>query len=69
MSSESVLERQKDTERALNGRGRLVLRPSGTEPIVRIMLEGDDIEEITGYAEKLRTVIGEAVNVARGRMD
>ena len=33
----------------LNGHGRLVIRPSGTEPVIRVMGEGDDkamIEEI-----------------------
>jgi phosphoglucosamine mutase len=39
----------KDAEARLNGSGRLVLRPSGTEPVIRVMGEGDDkvlIEEI-----------------------
>ena len=36
-------------EQRLNGHGRLVVRPSGTEPVIRIMGEGDDkalVEEI-----------------------
>ena len=32
----------KDGERRLNGHGRLVIRPSGTEPVIRVMAEGDD---------------------------
>ncbi len=32
----------KDGERRLNGHGRLVIRPSGTEPVIRVMGEGDD---------------------------
>jgi phosphoglucosamine mutase len=38
-----------DAENRLNGHGRLVVRPSGTEPVIRIMGEGDDktmVEEI-----------------------
>jgi phosphoglucosamine mutase len=31
-----------DAERRLNGHGRLVIRPSGTEPVIRVMGEGDD---------------------------
>jgi phosphoglucosamine mutase len=36
-------------EQRLNGRGRLIIRPSGTEPVIRVMGEGDDkllVEEI-----------------------
>ena len=39
----------KDGERRLNGHGRLVVRPSGTEPVIRVMGEGDDqglVEEV-----------------------
>jgi phosphoglucosamine mutase len=32
----------KDGERRLNGHGRLVIRPSGTEPVIRVMAEGED---------------------------
>ncbi len=38
-----------DAERRLNGHGRLIVRPSGTEPVIRVMGEGDDkamIEEV-----------------------
>jgi len=35
-----------DAEAALNGRGRLVIRPSGTEPVIRVMAEGDDALEV-----------------------
>lgn len=33
--------------------GRLLIRPSGTEPLVRVMLEGEDLEEITADASAL----------------
>jgi phosphoglucosamine mutase len=32
----------RSAERRLNGQGRLVIRPSGTEPVIRVMAEGDD---------------------------
>ncbi|MFC4294227.1 phosphoglucosamine mutase [Novosphingobium tardum] len=35
-----------DAEAALAGRGRLVIRPSGTEPVIRVMAEGDDSGEV-----------------------
>ena len=47
----------KDGERRLNGQGRLVIRPSGTEPVIRVMGEGDDkvlVEEVVdGIVEAL----------------
>ncbi|MGA0607796.1 phosphoglucosamine mutase [Phenylobacterium sp. VNQ135] len=48
-----------DAEARLNGSGRLVIRPSGTEPLIRIMAEGDDaklvsqvVREIAGAVKK-----------------
>ena len=35
-----------EAERALEGHGRLVIRPSGTEPVIRVMAEGDDAAEV-----------------------
>ncbi|HKW45442.1 MAG TPA: phosphoglucosamine mutase [Candidatus Eremiobacteraceae bacterium] len=39
-----------EVEAALAGRGRLLVRPSGTEPLVRIMIEGDDVIEMKRLA-------------------
>jgi phosphoglucosamine mutase len=39
----------KDAEQRLDGHGRLIVRPSGTEPVIRVMGEGDDkvlVEEV-----------------------
>ncbi len=46
-------------ETALLGRGRLLVRPSGTEPLLRVMVEGDDPEEIERLAGVLCAVIAE----------
>jgi phosphoglucosamine mutase len=46
-----VLLAIKDAEIRLNGQGRLVIRPSGTEPVIRVMGEGDDktlVEDVVG---------------------
>jgi phosphoglucosamine mutase len=42
-----------DVERKLGGKGRLLVRYSGTEPLLRIMLEGQDQEEIRAWAEQI----------------
>jgi phosphoglucosamine mutase len=41
-------------ERSLQGRGRVLLRYSGTEPILRVMVEGENETEIRSLAEELR---------------
>jgi len=50
----------KAAEKRLNGSGRLVIRPSGTEPVIRVMGEGDDkvqVEEIVdGIVDALTRV-------------
>lgn len=38
---------------AMAGRGRVLLRKSGTEPLVRVMVEGEDEAQVRGYAEEL----------------
>ena len=49
-----------DVEAQLAGRGRLVIRPSGTEPVIRVMAEGDDAAEV----ETVVDAICDAVKVA-----
>jgi phosphoglucosamine mutase len=46
-----------ELEETLANRGRLLLRYSGTEPLARIMIEGQDQAEIENYAKKLASVI------------
>ena len=38
---------------AMAGRGRVLLRKSGTEPLVRVMVEGDDETQVRGHADDL----------------
>ena len=49
------------TESQLGDKGRLLLRYSGTEPLARIMIEGESQTEIEGYAASLATVIRETL--------
>ncbi|MDA7089253.1 phosphoglucosamine mutase [Pseudomonas sp. SA3-5] len=41
------------------GRGRVLLRKSGTEPLLRVMVEGDDEAQVRGYADELAKVVAE----------
>jgi phosphoglucosamine mutase len=59
LENETVKQVVADAEQRLNGSGRLVIRPSGTEPLIRIMAEGDDeklvsqlVKEIAGAVKK-----------------
>lgn len=49
-------------EQEFAGRGRVLIRPSGTEPLVRVMIEGDDIDYITKRASHLASVIEKYVS-------
>lgn len=47
-------------EQRLGNRGRILVRPSGTEPVIRVMAEGEDEAEITAIARELCEVIRKA---------
>jgi phosphoglucosamine mutase len=44
---------------AMGGRGRVLLRKSGTEPLVRVMVEGEDEKQVAGYADELAKLVAE----------
>ena len=48
-----------DVEKSIGGRGRALLRESGTEPVVRIMIECESKEKCKEYAQRIATVIRE----------
>lgn len=47
----------KRIEDMMSGEGRVLIRPSGTEPLVRVMIEGKDLENITKLAEGLSDLL------------
>ena len=49
-----------DAEAQLHGRGRLVIRPSGTEPVIRVMAEGDDADEVERVVDAICDAVKEA---------
>ncbi|HEY9051887.1 MAG TPA: phosphoglucosamine mutase [Gammaproteobacteria bacterium] len=51
----------KDVESKLNGRGRVLLRPSGTEPLIRVMVEGEDEKSVSNFAQQIADAVSESV--------
>ncbi len=49
-----------EAEAALNGKGRLLIRPSGTEPVIRVMAEGDDAGEVEAAVDAICAAVAEA---------
>lgn len=59
-----VQEAVKAVEKQLNGQGRVLLRPSGTEPLIRVMVEGEDEKQVTGYAQQIADAVSASVKHA-----
>ncbi len=51
-----------EAEAQLSGRGRLVIRPSGTEPVIRVMAEGDDAGEVEQVVDAICDAVKEAAS-------
>ena len=57
----AIMDALKAAEQRLDGRGRILVRPSGTEPKIRVMLEGDDIKLINRIGRTIAKVIRETM--------
>ena len=57
MEYTEIAEAVSDLEKKFHGEGRVLIRPSGTEPLVRVMIEGKDQKEIQKEAENLAELI------------
>jgi phosphoglucosamine mutase len=55
-----VVEAVARVEERMAGRGRVVLRASGTEPVIRVMVEGESAEAVTDAAEEIATRVRKA---------
>ncbi|WKU45423.1 phosphoglucosamine mutase [Streptomyces sp. VNUA116] len=60
-SSEELAAAVADAERQLGSTGRVLLRPSGTEPLVRVMVEAADIEQARAVAQRLADAVKSAL--------
>jgi len=60
LEAESVKAVIAQSEKELNGAGRLVIRPSGTEPVIRVMAEGDDADQVKAVVERICEAVSNA---------
>ncbi len=60
--SDKTIERARvEVEAELADRGRVLLRPSGTEPLLRVMVEGDDLAMVERLAHRLADAVAKSV--------
>ncbi len=57
LQTESVQEAVKSVESELEGCGRVLLRKSGTEPLIRVMVEGEDKDQVTALAHRIANAV------------
>ncbi len=53
----AVAEALRAVEARLAGRGRVLLRPSGTEPLIRVMVEGEEYQEVADSCRELADIV------------
>ena len=59
-SSPAIQDAVAKAEGELADTGRIVLRASGTEPVIRVMVEGEDEEQVVSLAERLASIVAKA---------
>ena len=62
LEDEIIKNKIDEIEKYFHGNGRVLIRPSGTEPLVRVMIEGQNQEELNHYAKELADLIEERLN-------
>ncbi|MBX7527777.1 phosphoglucosamine mutase [Qipengyuania vesicularis] len=61
LEADSVKAVIAEAEKELESKGRLVIRPSGTEPVIRVMAEGDDAAQVEAVVDRICDAVREAV--------
>lgn len=60
-ANQIVLDAVQASESILADKGRILLRPSGTEPLIRVMVEGEDAQQVFDCCEKLATKVQDII--------
>jgi phosphoglucosamine mutase len=64
LQAPEIRQAVEEAERNLTGNGRLLIRPSGTEPLIRVMVEGADQQQIEALANELAERIRQAATIS-----
>lgn len=59
-NNEKIQEEIRKIEYEMKGKGRILVRPSGTENLIRIMVEGEDEDKIKKYADRIKELVENA---------
>lgn len=60
--SDVIQDAVRDVESELGNTGRVLLRPSGTEPLIRVMVEGEDASQVSALTRRLAGIVSEALS-------
>ena len=69
LENEKIVQAIEKINAYFDGRGRVLIRPSGTEPLIRVMIEGEDEELIANKAEELAKLIGRSIGLKEDMVD
>jgi phosphoglucosamine mutase len=61
-ANETIQKCVKDFETKLGDKGRILLRASGTEPLIRVMVEGEQEDTVKSYANQIAEVVKKAID-------
>src|SRR5690625_7891130 len=65
LSNPQIIEAIEQAEQKMNGVGRILVRPSGTESLVRVMVEAESEADCEKYADEIVHVIEDIIEIGR----
>ena len=60
LNNPEIISAIEQAEKDISGQGRLLIRASGTEPVIRVMAEGDDADKVHEIVHNLADIIRKA---------